>query len=69
MKENAPNKLTKLGAGSKNLCILNDFKEGDKIDFEADNIPNNEIRFEWFGMKQLEKYNEEEWYKNREEDQ
>jgi len=46
VKENAPNKLTKLGAGSKNLCILNDFKEGDKIDFEADNIPNNEIRFE-----------------------
>jgi len=45
VKENAPNKSTKLGAGLNNLCMLNDFKEGDKIVFEAEvNIPNNEIR-------------------------
>ena len=45
MKENALKKSTKLEAGLKNLYMLNDFKEGDKIVFEADvNIPNNEIR-------------------------
>ena len=33
------NKSTKLGVGWNNLCMLNDFKEDDKIDkiiFEAD---------------------------------
>jgi len=44
VKENASNKSTKFGPGLKNLCMLNDFKEDDKIVFEAAvNIPNNEI--------------------------
>jgi len=38
------NKSTKLIAGLNNFCMLNDFKESDKIDFETeDNIQNNEI--------------------------
>jgi len=43
VKENAPNKATKHGAWGNNLYMLNDFKEDDKIIFEAQvNIPNNE---------------------------
>ena len=39
------NKSTKLGAGWKKLCMLNDFKDGDKIVFEKEvNIQNYEIR-------------------------
>ena len=44
VKENATNKSTKLRARWNNLCMLDDFKEDNKIVFEADvNIPNNEI--------------------------
>ena len=44
MKENVPNKSTKFGVGWKNLCMFNDFKEDNKIIFEAEVvIPNNEI--------------------------
>ena len=38
-EETVSNKSTKLGVGWNNLCMLNDFKEDDKIDkiiFEAD---------------------------------
>jgi len=34
-EKNVSNKSTKLGAGWKNLCLLYDFKEGDKIGLEA----------------------------------
>jgi len=40
------NKSIKLGAGWKNLCKLNDFKENHKILFQIEiNLLNNEIRF------------------------
>jgi len=40
-EENSPNKSTKLGARWKNLFMLNDFKEKDKIVFEIEvNIPD-----------------------------
>ena len=45
MKENKPNKLTKLGTELKIFCMLDYFKEDDMIVFEVEtNIPNNEIR-------------------------
>jgi len=45
VKENVQNKSTKVGTRTKNLCMLNDFKESVKIVFETEsNIPNNEIR-------------------------
>ena len=44
VKENVSNKSKKLEAKLKNLCMLNDFKEGDKIVFELKvNISNNKI--------------------------
>jgi len=34
VKKNVSHKSTKFGMGLKNCCMLNDFKEDDKIDFD-----------------------------------